>query len=526
MKLSRSSPFLTLIGVCSIVSVLATEDHCVAYTKSNDCSDTPGCTWENNNPAHCHETHEHIPCTSRSSQTCETDDLCIGSKVKGVFTCQEVNLGKGLDGNPCQYVLVSDDDGDYYAEVPEMGCSAGYICDYSNATNVGYNVTMYGECQPTDCIGKKVPGNCNGNYDSTKDQCEATTQRVTICHRTCSEKNPWVRITIDEDAWSGEECGHQQHNVTAPCADKAPWAAWGPNRTDYLLRFHGTRAEAATKYGLSTPNQVKTYWRRWEPACPWVRHGECCTWNSTDNPCCGIPPEQIPTPRPTVAPTSAPSPPPSNTPTPRPTPAPTVPPTPAPTKCPYEMGETDETICPGYDAVGTMAVKTQSGSIYPPRMDPSNMFYDIEFGGTPESPEVSFKLDSPFEYKVDVYVQYHKHPEDSTGGGLDPACIGMPQEASCNPDAPSIKVGCIKPMDDKPAFSLVTIFFRDDQGTTGTVPYACCPVPAADVGKPMIEYTFKVLCECPDGTSRNLRRVDVVSDDTMELWQNAMLSSQ
>jgi hypothetical protein len=190
------------------------------------------------------------------------------------------------------------------------------------------------------------------------------------------------------------------------------------------------------------------------------------------------------------------------------------------------MGETDETICPGYDAVGTMAVKTQSGSIYPPLLDPSSMFYDIQFGGTAESPEVSFKLDSPFDNKVDVYVQYHTHPYGSTSGALDPACKGMPQESACNPSAPSTTVGCIKPFDDKPAYSLVTIFFRDDHGTTSAVPYECCPVPAVDLGKPMIEYTFKILCECPDGTSRHLRKVDAASDEAMELWNKAISSSQ
>lgn len=34
--------------------------------------------------------------------------------------------------------------------------------------------------------------------------------KVTICHRTGSESNPWVVVTISENAWS--DPGHMQHN--------------------------------------------------------------------------------------------------------------------------------------------------------------------------------------------------------------------------------------------------------------------------------------------------------------------------
>ena len=48
---------------------------------------------------------------------------------------------------------------------------------------------------------------------------------------------------LDDDAWGGENasgCGHQlEHDVEVDCANKAPWTAWGANRKDYLIKWHG-----------------------------------------------------------------------------------------------------------------------------------------------------------------------------------------------------------------------------------------------------------------------------------------------
>ena len=263
--------------------------------KSTDCGNAPDCQWANGN---CVDISS-IDCSSRNNGKCENDDLCI---LLNGGICQNVNGGNQTYGETCYSSMQLADDGVtiVYVGVPGKGCASGFICtldNISNTTQVGDQIE--GTCVPTSCNGKKVPGNCNGNAD-TIPSCNATTQRVTICHRTCSRKNPWVRITIDEDAWSGEGCGHMlQHDVTDDCANEFPWTEWGVNRRDYLIKFHGTRDHVKQINDFTTA-EAKAYWRIWEPACPYVRNGKCCEWNNPDNPCCGDAPTPSPTPAPTV----------------------------------------------------------------------------------------------------------------------------------------------------------------------------------------------------------------------------------
>jgi len=536
-------------------------------------------------------------------------------------TCQDVD-GTVQANQTCQASLTKDSGNELiYAALPTSSCALGLTCNVFNASNADLeDVTITGVCEPEKCVGKKVPGNCNGNNPNDPD-CVTATARVTICHRTCSEKNPWVRITIDEDAWNGEGCGHRQHDVRDECKNKAPWTAWGVNRMDYLIKYHGTRAQVANSLGGNTA-EIKKYWRKWEPACPYVRNGKCCSWTDPDNMCCGDAPGTSYTPVVdvkkyagpvgqcaagmmtglqdvlytlplsssswqycyvvTVPSTSQeclyqmsmvdPAPiggissgspiavtsstsdadmmcpgdvryfpgrvvqgltaqegpfdatvtgkgvlslktvsdvdPASVTPPPvPPTPAP-VTLTMAPTRCPMDMGKVDTTICPFIDAVDVIEIKADNNRIIPENLDPSSIFYDLKFVGTAEAPEVSFKIDNPFDFEVDMYIQYHSKAKASTSGALDPACVGRLEEPACNPSATSITAGCIK--GSTTPFTLVSVFFISENslfgdGSSEVTPYECCPIPSSDLQLPIIQYTFKVLCECPV-TSRQLLR--------------------
>ena len=588
-----------------------------------------------------------VPCASRSLGTCENGDgLCM--KLRG--QCNDVN-GNGVLNETCTASLTADSSGDLiYAAEPGSGCSAGLLCYVADSPNASLvDINIQGVCKSETCLGTNIPTNCNGN-NLNDPACNSATVRVTICHRTCSAHNPWVRITIDNNAWDGAGCGHQQHDVEDDCKNKAPWTAWGVNRRDYLIKWHGTRDFVAQN---RTPAEVKAYWRQWEPACPYVRSGKCCSWTDPSNPCCGeenptpiIPqikivkyagppgscsaggvgnlqdnmytvpdstsswcycyeisvpstsgeclfnvqmkdtspvggtaggnyiavtnstgggtlcpgttvfvegsshpgsavpegegpinatvvgtgqltlqsvtdsnPAGVNVPAPTPAPVQPTPAPVRPTPAPvRPTPAPVRPtpapvaPTPAPVaQCSINMGKTESTICPSNGIISTLQVKSENNKVIPSNLDPSSIFYDLAFSGTAAAPEVSFKIDSPFDFNVDMFVQYHKKVAGSTAGALDPACATKLQEPGCNPSATPITAGCIKKPDGE-SFALVSVYFISSNSMFGTgggssvSPYQCCQVPASDAAKPIIEYTFKVLCSCPTSIPSRLLR--------------------
>ncbi len=191
---------------------------------------------------------------------------------------------------------------------------------------------------------------------------------------------------------------------------------------------------------------------------------------------------------------------------PAPTIAPIIP-TPPPTKCLMDMGHTDSTICPNEDVVTVVSINAENNRIIPENLDPSSIFYDLSFVGTESAPEVSFKIDNPFDFEVDMYIQYHYKAVGSSNGALDPACDGNIKEPGCNPSATTITAGCIH---SETPFTIVSIFFVSNDPLFGTgsakvTPYECCPIPDEDMNKPMIQYTFKLLCGCPT-TSRQLLR--------------------
>jgi hypothetical protein len=107
-------------------------------------------------------------------------------------------------------------DGKYQDNINDYKCGTGLVCLVEEG-DFGQSGEVEGICTAETCGGLK-------DTDDTESTNEETI-RVTICHRTCSEKNPWVRITIDDDAWNGTSasgCGHeQQHDIREECSNKS-----------------------------------------------------------------------------------------------------------------------------------------------------------------------------------------------------------------------------------------------------------------------------------------------------------------
>jgi hypothetical protein len=146
------------------------------------------------------------------------------------------------------------------------------------------------------------------------------TRRVTICHRTCSQNNPWVRITIDYHAFEADngactEDGndHTRHDVAQDCNGySGDYEPWGYRTEDYLIRYHGSRAEVATNWTNGGTfegfDSEMDYWAYWERACPSVRANKpngCCSGED----CCGyVAPTPDTTPTPPITPNDPPTP--------------------------------------------------------------------------------------------------------------------------------------------------------------------------------------------------------------------------
>ncbi len=137
--------------------------------------------------------------------------------------------------------------------------------------------------------------------------------KVTLCHATASESNPYVSITVDENSTKLE--GHEGH--TGPiwqAGDKAADITWGDiipaesdvtglNSTALGLAILANGCDALT---VVTPTPTPT-------GTP--------TATPSPTPC----DEDCATPTPTPTPTATPTPVPTPTPTPKPTPRPTPP---------------------------------------------------------------------------------------------------------------------------------------------------------------------------------------------------------
>lgn len=126
-----------------------------------------------------------------------------------------------------------------------------------------------------DLEGTCLKSSCVGINDNNVNAIVAPTlsERVTICHRTENDMNPWVRMTVDKQAWedSGNDCGFTTE--------------------DYVVKEHGSRSsveDAMNKGRITDFLTTREYWEYWDRACPYVRQDpdhphRCCKGDD----CCG-----------------------------------------------------------------------------------------------------------------------------------------------------------------------------------------------------------------------------------------------
>jgi hypothetical protein len=162
------------------------------------------------------------------------------------------------DACTCRFGTEDGFDGVYhYFESPTSNgkCTDGgdLVCLTENDDGI-FNEDFPGTCKTAKCVKPQ----------------EDDDGKITICHRTCSENNPWVRITIDSSAWADHSCGHTTETCTG--IDRS---YWGDFQGDYIIKEHGTRDEVAASLNNDV-EAIKAYWKEWEPGCPSVRNGQCC----------------------------------------------------------------------------------------------------------------------------------------------------------------------------------------------------------------------------------------------------------
>jgi len=133
----------------------------------------------------------------------------------------------------------------------------------------------------------------------------SATHRVTICHRTCSETNPWNRQTIDLSAW--EDTGnnkHSSHTIDKCNGIDDKEAVFGPHTSDYMIEDHGSRDQIEAKFENDAEYMgfasASAYWAYWEPTCNFQQANDCCVVDGSWEHCCGVEPT-------TSAPTKAPT---------------------------------------------------------------------------------------------------------------------------------------------------------------------------------------------------------------------------
>lgn len=141
----------------------------------------------------------------------------------------------------------------------------------------------------------------------------------------------------------------------------------------------------------------------------------------------------------------------------------------------------------------------------------ADIFYDIAFGSSPAGNSavvntVTFKVNNPFDVKADVYV---KHDKQALSTFVEPTCNFQPDSHGCDANTDDITVVCHK-YDGIAAFALVQIYFvsigvddgvngeGEENGEQGIVDKCCNADPMIQPNTGIVEYTFEVMCGCPD----------------------------
>jgi len=187
--------------------------------------------------------------------------------------------------------------------------------------------------------------------------------------------------------------------------------------------------------------------------------------------------------------------------------------------CDFDMNTRGSELCLPQDGVALLETKTASGDVVPAGFVADDLLFNIVQNG---DMTVSFKVDNPFSFPVDMYVQKHVFAAGSVNGALDADCEKSLQEPGCNESTELVTAACIE--NGAEPFSIVSVFYVSNNAEiTGedsdAEPYECCHQDVAtktpEYG--IIEYTYKVLCACPSVLRRKLRREEPTLSD-MEAW--------
>jgi len=178
----------------------------------------------------------------------------------------------------------------------------------------------------------------------------------------------------------------------------------------------------------------------------------------------------------------------------------------------------DDLCLPG-GVVSLLKVTTASGEVLPADYDIQTILYGLDITTTDD--EVTFKVDNPFDFAVDMYVSHAVQAAGSTSGqALDQACDKAPQVPGCNPDASVITAKCIS-HPGGPSFSIVTVAFVSNDSsiqTSDAALYECCELEKGTESYGTISYTFEVLCECPPVDEQ--RKLRVPKRDSITVWED------